>query len=68
MEFFLERALRELDAITKRIYSMHIVTLGLLRGLPVSLVHTETTHEIRIISFRKATAREAHIYFEQIGS
>jgi uncharacterized DUF497 family protein len=42
------------------------VTLGLLAGGPVSLVHTETSHEIRIISFRKATAREARIYFEQV--
>ena len=44
------------------------VTLGLLEGLPVSLVHTETLHEIRVISLRKATAREARIYFEQIDS
>jgi uncharacterized protein len=43
------------------------VTLGLLDGLPVSLVHTETSHEIRVISFRKATAREARIYFDQVG-
>ena len=42
------------------------VTLGLLAGIPVSVVHTETTHEIRIISFRKATQREARIYFSQI--
>jgi len=42
------------------------VTLGLLAGIPVSVVHTETDHEIRIISFRKATTREAHIYFDQI--
>lgn len=40
------------------------VTLGLLSGIPVSIVHTETTHEIRIISFRKATTREAAIFFE----
>ena len=39
------------------------VTLGLLAGVPVSLVHTENEHEIRIISFRKATEREAQIYF-----
>jgi uncharacterized DUF497 family protein len=44
------------------------VTLGLLDGLPVSLVHTETPHEIRVISFRKATTREARIYFDQTGS
>jgi uncharacterized DUF497 family protein len=41
-------------------------TLGLLAGIPVSIVHTETAHEIRIISFRKATQREAQIYFHQI--
>ena len=42
------------------------VTLGLLAGIPVSVVHTESEHEIRIISFRKATKREAQIYFDQI--
>jgi uncharacterized DUF497 family protein len=42
------------------------VTLGLLAGVPVSLVHTETDHEIRVISFRKATNREAQIYFSQV--
>ena len=42
------------------------VTLGLLAGVPVSLVHTETDHEIRVISFRKATNREAQIYFCQV--
>lgn len=42
------------------------VTLGLLAGIPVSNVHTETPYEIRIISFRKATQREAHLYFAQV--
>lgn len=42
------------------------VTLGLLLGVPVSIVHTETDDEIRIISFRKATRREITIYFESI--
>jgi uncharacterized DUF497 family protein len=42
------------------------VTLGLLAGIPVSIVHTESEHEIRVISFRKATQREAQIYFNQI--
>jgi uncharacterized DUF497 family protein len=42
------------------------VTLGLLVGVPVSIVHTETADEIRIISFRKATKREAQIYFSEI--
>jgi uncharacterized DUF497 family protein len=42
------------------------VTLGLLAGIPVSIVHTESDHDIRIISFRKATRREAQIYFGQV--
>ena len=44
------------------------VTLGLLTGVPVLIVHTEDKHEIRIISFRKATRAEARIYFEAIGN
>ena len=42
------------------------VTLGLLAGIPVSIAHTESEHEIRIISFRKATRREAQIYFRKV--
>jgi uncharacterized protein len=42
------------------------ITLGLLAGIPVSVVHTESDYEIRIISFRKATQREAKIYFQAI--
>lgn len=42
------------------------VTLGLLAGIPVSIVHTENEHEIRIISFRKATRRETQVYFDEI--
>ena len=43
-----------------------LVTLGLLAGIPVSVVHTETEHEIHVISFRKATKREINIYFNEI--
>jgi uncharacterized DUF497 family protein len=39
---------------------------GLLAGGPVSIVHTETENEIRIISFRKATRREAQLFFDAI--
>jgi hypothetical protein len=41
-------------------------TLGLLAGVPASIVHTETEDEIRVISFRKATKSEASLYFSQI--
>jgi len=41
------------------------VTLGFLNGL-VSIVHTETEDEIRIISFRKATTKEEIILFESL--
>ena len=43
------------------------VTLGLLHHIPVYIVHTEHAEEIRIISFRKATRREAQLYFEEVG-
>ena len=43
-----------------------LITLGLLAGVPVSMAHTETKHEIRVISFRKATNREANIFFNEI--
>ena len=42
------------------------VTLGLLAGTTVSVVHTENEYEIRVISFRKATKRESQIYFNEI--
>ncbi len=42
------------------------VTLGLLAGVPVSIAHTESEDEIRVISFRKATAREAKLFFSQV--
>lgn len=40
------------------------VTLGILEGLVVSIVHTETPRQIRIISFRKATKHEQAIFFK----
>lgn len=42
------------------------VTLGMLRGVVVSIVHTETPRTIRVISFRKATKYEQAIFFKQI--
>ena len=48
-------------------YEEHrFVTLGLLKGIPVSIVHTETRYRIHIISFRKATKRETTILFENL--
>ena len=42
------------------------VTLGLLAGLTVLVVHTENEYEIRVISFRKASKRESQIYYDEI--
>jgi len=42
------------------------VTLGLLNGIAVSIVHKETTESIHIISFRKATKHEETILFKNI--
>lgn len=43
------------------------VTLGLLNDIPVSIVHTETSETIRVISFRRATTHEATILFVNIA-
>jgi len=42
------------------------VTLGLLREVPVCIIHTDHAKQIRIISFRKATRRETEIYLDEI--
>jgi uncharacterized DUF497 family protein len=42
------------------------VTLDFLNGVVVSIVHTETEDEIRVISFRKATTKEEIILFESL--
>jgi len=44
------------------------VTLGVLRDIVVSIVHTEEGEHIQIISMRKATRRERKIYFESIAN
>jgi hypothetical protein len=42
------------------------VTLGLLNGLVLVVVHTETDEVIRVISARKATKYEEKRYFKEI--
>ncbi len=42
------------------------VTLGLLRGVAVSIVHTETAERIRVISFRRATRNEEIFLFQSL--
>jgi hypothetical protein len=43
------------------------VTLGLLNGIVLAVVHTETDDTIRIISARKATRYEEESFFRQIA-
>jgi uncharacterized protein len=43
-----------------------VMTLGFLGGVPVSIVHTETLHVIRVISFRKATRYEQAILLQSL--
>jgi uncharacterized DUF497 family protein len=48
-------------------YAEHrFVTLGVLEGVMVSVVHTETPRQIRGISFRKATKHEQAIFFKNL--
>lgn len=39
---------------------------GFLGGVAVSIVHTETTERIHVISFRRATHNEEAILFKSI--
>jgi uncharacterized protein len=50
-----------------RYKEQRFVTLGLVRGVPVSVVHTESADIIRIISFRRATHHETAFFFETIA-
>jgi hypothetical protein len=43
------------------------VTIGLLCGRVVAVVHTEHEDRIRIISVRKASKNEERRYFSEIG-
>ena len=43
------------------------ITLGLLRGRVIVVVHTDRKSTTRIISARKATKNEQIIYFEKIS-
>jgi len=42
------------------------VTLGLLRGVAVSIVHTETPQRIHVISLRRATRNEEIFLFQNL--
>jgi uncharacterized DUF497 family protein len=42
------------------------ITLGVLQEIPVCVIHTCHAHQIRILSFRKATRREAEIYVDEV--
>lgn len=44
------------------------LTLGMLEGQVVSVCHTESDEEIRIISIRKATRHEANFYISQVAN
>ena len=44
------------------------VTLGLLRQVVVSIIHTEEGNHIHVISMRKATRREQETYFEDLAN
>jgi len=52
--------------IASRYDEQRFVTLGLLAGIAVSIVHTETSSQIHLISFRKATRDEETILFKNL--
>lgn len=44
------------------------ITIGMLAGVFVVIAHTEEDDAIRIISMRKATKHEQHIFFKAFGN
>jgi uncharacterized DUF497 family protein len=48
-------------------HERRFVTLGMMFDNVISVVHTESVEEIRIISARKATKNEQKEYFKQIA-
>lgn len=44
------------------------MTLGLLREVAVTIVHTETQDRIHVISFRQATRHEEAILFRSLAN
>ena len=49
-------------------YGEHrFITLGLLKGIVLTVAHTETDEVVRILSARKATRYEEETYFKEIG-
>jgi len=47
-------------------HEQRFITLGLLRGDVVVIATTETEHEIRLISMRKANRHEKEIYYRNL--
>ncbi|MBC7901721.1 MAG: BrnT family toxin [Saprospiraceae bacterium] len=45
---------------------IRFVTFGMLQGLVVAIVYTESDENIRVISFRRATRNEEREYYEKI--
>jgi uncharacterized protein len=44
------------------------IKLGLLNGIVIVVIHTETDEIIRLISARKATKYEEESYFQEIAN
>ncbi|WP_394751853.1 BrnT family toxin [Crenothrix sp.] len=71
LDFALTHLVFESDTFTfednRMAYNEHrFITLGLLEGTPVVVVHTETEDEIRVISLRKAGKNEQKLYFTNV--
>jgi uncharacterized protein len=45
-----------------------LITLGLLGQILVTIAHTETNDEIRVISMRRGTKREQLIFFQNLSN
>ena len=71
LDFALTHLVFENDTFTfednRMVYNeQRFVTMGLLNGDVVVVVHTEKENEIRVISLRKAVKNEQKLYFNNI--
>ena len=44
-----------------------MIGIGLLGALVVLVVHVESDESIHVISMRKATQNETHLYYRELG-
>jgi uncharacterized DUF497 family protein len=68
IDFLDAEAIYDGATVTRLPYGeQHLVTLGVLNGVVVSMTYTERKDDMRIISIRKALKHETRFYLSQVS-